>query len=195
MDTIGIQNPNPFSSQSLETARDNAPFMVSIGQAKNTLLALGDPTRSYQIWHPFLPSSLPEHSFPHAQILKTNASIAAPPSHRHHARTNHEAATCSVCLDRGRAGPKFTHTDRGIQEKKKIMTDRGVQKEVMKGSQERVRGQRETCGEMCMVAVCLGMLGNPGVRRREEGQDVRGADDAAVDRRRETERMQRTASE
>ena len=119
-----------FSSQSLETARDNAPFMVSIGQAKNTLLALCDPTRSYQIWHPFLPSSLPEHSFPHAHILKTNASIAAPPSHRHHARTNHEAATCSVCLNRGRAGPKFTHTDRGIQEKKKIMTDRGVQKEV-----------------------------------------------------------------
>jgi hypothetical protein len=47
--------------------------MVSIGQAKNTLLALCDPTRSYQIWHPFLPSSLPEHSFPHAHILKTNA--------------------------------------------------------------------------------------------------------------------------
>jgi hypothetical protein len=44
--------------------------------------------------------------FPHAHILKTNASIAAPPSHRHHARTNHEAATCSVCLNRGRAGPQ-----------------------------------------------------------------------------------------
>jgi len=39
------------------------------------------------------------------------------------------------------------------------------------------------------------MLGNPGVWRREEEQDVRGADDAAVDRRRETERRQRTASE
>jgi hypothetical protein len=49
-------------------------------------------------------------------------------------------------------------------------------------------------GRRLLVWECWAILGYGGGRRKEGRKDVRRPDDAAVDRKRETERMQRNSA-
>lgn len=66
--------------------------------------------------------------------------------HRHHARTNHHAARCTVPGKHGRADPPHHPHWKKKKLKNHVRDDRGVQKKVM---EDRNGRKREVMGSMC----------------------------------------------